>query len=63
MSAYKSINSEGEKRHSEGCFATSVLTPCTELMTIFSLNYRCLSALSVTAWLRVGRDTQGGRGA
>lgn len=63
MSAYKNINSEGENTDSEGYFAHSVLTPCTQLMTIFSLNCRGLAALWVTVWLRAGRDTQGERGA
>lgn len=63
MNADKNINSEGANPDSEGHFSHCVITPCTELNQVFSLNCRGLSALRVTMWLRAGRSTRGGRGA
>lgn len=63
MSVQKMINSEGEKRHSEGHFTHSVPTACTQLNRFFSINREGLPALGATLWLRAGRSTQGERGA
>lgn len=63
MSDYKNTNSEGENAYSVGRFRYCEVTVCTELNQTFSLNRRGLAALSVTAWLRGGRSTQGERGA
>ena len=63
MNEQKNINSEGENPHSEGNFAHSVATTCTQLTTIFSFNRLGLPVRAVTSWLRGGRSTQGERGA
>ena len=62
MTAQKNSNSEGKDRYSEGSNANSVLTPCSELMPVFSFNRLGLAALKGTPRVFSKRGTQGERG-
>ncbi len=58
----KKCDSEGKNIHSEGKGIHFVITPCTQLNRLLSLNCQGFQWNFITPWCFLGRDTLGERG-
>jgi hypothetical protein len=62
MKQQKNDHCEGRKDDSEGKYPYSVITPCSQLKSLLSLNCQGLQWNFITVRLFYGRDTQRERG-